>query len=84
MLEQVPPEGLQPIEGPTLEQGKAVRRKELQRGAVTNSHSPHPPAPLRDGRQRSHEGWCEIEPGNKGRGEGVVLISKKISVSHLF
>lgn len=36
MLEQDPPERLQPMEGPTLEQGNAVRRKELQRGAVTN------------------------------------------------
>lgn len=36
MLEQVPPEGLQPMEGPTLEQGRGVRRKELQRVAVIN------------------------------------------------
>lgn len=32
MLEQVPPKGLQPMEDPTLEQGKGLRRKELQSG----------------------------------------------------
>lgn len=36
MLEQVPPEGLKPMEGPTLEQGKGVRRKQLQRAAAIN------------------------------------------------
>lgn len=35
-LEQVHPEVLQPMEGPTLDRGKGVRRKEQQNGAVTD------------------------------------------------
>lgn len=33
-LEQVCPEGLQPVEGPTLEHRKRVRRKERQIGTL--------------------------------------------------
>lgn len=32
MLDEVPPKGLQPMEGPTLEQRKGERRKELAEG----------------------------------------------------
>lgn len=64
-----------------LEQGENVRRKERQRGAVTDRpQRPVLPAPLRGGgrRRRSWERRNDVEPGKKGceggREGGLVFV----------
>lgn len=87
MLDKVPPKGLQPMEGPTLEQGAGVRRKEIAESGCNKLTT----VPIllhhsgMGGRGVTREG-VKLNLGiSAGVGKTLfLLLKKKISGSHLF
>ena len=68
------------------EQGKSVRRKEQQRGAVLSDHNRHSPSPEQPGgrRKKNQEQRSEAEPGKKPVGEVFTVLSLCLSIPLYF